>query len=346
MNLIDKYMLKVTNTVTFSQEAGEIICEIKELIDDNLDGDTSLENIKRVLNELGDPRVLALSYLDQSGAFIDAEWVPYYYRGLKMSYKIAMIIVLVIHVILTLVIISNGTNIFISIIKPVPLYIIVAPFVFTIATLIFFIMSKTITVEEYVAGSTKQSFKKSFIGNDSYSNLKAGNQIKTGALWDVSELSTYKYDEDFKTLYKTKSIKLNIIFQVINAVILSLIVIVEPILTKYDINLFVDKYVPYIVGYIVIMTVLNSIITVKSNNEDNLYNKDILILTIFRAVIRLTLLFLGLIVFNVVDLTDVLLFAEDVDITSELFFAGIYAITVMVQVVLTVYYIIEYRKNH
>ncbi len=349
MNLIDKYMLKVTNTVTFSQEAGEIVCEIRDLIEDNLDGDNSLENIKRVLNELGDPRELALSYLDQDGAFISAEWVPYYYRGLKMSYKIAMIIVLVVHIILTLVNIADGNNIFIAIIRPIPLYIIVAPFVFTIVTLIFFIMSKTISVEEYVAGSPKQSFKNTISGSGNSiksSGSKGGNIIKTGKAWDISELSDYKYDEDFKTIYKAKSIKLNIILQFISAAIFIFIVIVEPLLTKYDINLFVDKYVPYVVLYIVLMTVLNSIIIVKCNNNDNLYNKDMLILTVFRGITRLTLLFLGLIVYNVIDLTDVFVFAEDIDITSELFFSGIYAITAIVQVVLVISYIIQYKKNY
>ncbi len=348
MNLIDKYMLKITNTLTFSQEAGEIISDIRELIDVNLDGDCSIENVKKVLNELGDPRELALSYLDQSGAFIDTEWVPYYYRGLKTSYKISMIIVLIIHMILTLVSISNNNNVFISIIKPLPLYIVVASFVFTIVTLIFFIMSKTITVEEYLTDSSKQSFRKVVVGDDSSltsSRNKDGRSIKMGASWDVSELNTYKYDADYQSLYKAKSVKFNIILQVIFAVIWSFIIIRQHFLPKTDVNLIVDKYIPLLIFYIILMTTLNILITLRGKLGYDLYKKDILVLSVIRSFIRVTLLFMILIVFKVFDLTDLLSHTNGFNINSEQFFMGVYAIIVIAQVVAMIYYIVGYCKN-
>ncbi len=341
MNLIDKYMLKVTNTVTFSNEAKEIIEEIKELIEVNLDGNNSTDNVKRVLNELGDPRELALSYIGKSGAFIDTEWVPYYYRGLATSFKVAMLVVLIVHMILTLVLIAEGGNFIISIIRPLPLYLVTAPFVFTIVTLVFFMMSSSMTVEEYISNPITKSFK------DTVTGSKSGNvnPIKSGKEWTVDELSNYVVVEDYQKLYKEKSLKLNLFVQVLMAFVCIFFVVKQPFLREYDADIIVDKYIPILVAYIGIMTVFNCVITVLSKTGRDLYSKRTLALTVIRSVTRLSLLFIILIVLNALDISGVLLHTPDVDITSETFFVGVYVITFISNIVALLVYLKKYYIN-
>ncbi len=341
MNLVDKYILKVTNTVTFNAEAEEIINEIKYLIEDSLNGDESPENVKKVLNELGDPRELALSYLGKSGSFIDAEWVPYYYRGLKTSFKISMLVTLIVHMILSLYLITSGSNIILSIIRVLPLYILVSPFVFSIVTLVFFLMSRAMTVEEYLSNSGGKSLKMTLTGTKDSS----AQPIKSGSNWDVSQLNSYKYNEDFKSMYTSKSLKLNIIFQFINLALCIFLVVAQPFGPRFDVDIVVDKYIPFIVFSMTVFTILNVIITFKGKSGKDIYHKDIMVLTVVRSLARLTLLFIGLIMLKVFDLTDLISITDDFYMNPDLFFAGVYTITAIIQIVLTVHYLIGYKNN-
>lgn len=82
-NLIERYVYDVTKRLPEAQRS-EVSMELKANIEDMLAEDHSEENIKKVLIELGNPRILATNYRQKPRYLISPEWMDDYLQTLKI----------------------------------------------------------------------------------------------------------------------------------------------------------------------------------------------------------------------------------------------------------------------
>jgi hypothetical protein len=91
MKLIDIYIQEVTRRLPEKMRT-DIALELRSTIEDMLNGNDSEEDVKRVLNQLGNPAVLANGYKDQPMHLIGPRYFDVYVSLLKMIMPIAAVI--------------------------------------------------------------------------------------------------------------------------------------------------------------------------------------------------------------------------------------------------------------
>lgn len=82
-NMIERYVYDVTRRLPENTRI-EVSRELAANIDDMLGEDRSEENIKKVLIELGEPRVLAANYRQKPRYLVSPEWMDDYLQTLKI----------------------------------------------------------------------------------------------------------------------------------------------------------------------------------------------------------------------------------------------------------------------
>ena len=91
MNLIDKYIQEVTRRLP-EKNRKDIALELRSTIEDMLPKQYSEEEVKEVLNELGNPAILANGYNDRPMYLIGPRYYEMYITILKITLPIAAII--------------------------------------------------------------------------------------------------------------------------------------------------------------------------------------------------------------------------------------------------------------
>ena len=94
MRLIDIYIQEVTRRLPEKMRS-DIALELRSTIEDMLPNHYNEEDVKEVLNELGNPAVLASGYKDQPMHLIGPRYFDVYVSLLKMIVPIAGIIFVV-----------------------------------------------------------------------------------------------------------------------------------------------------------------------------------------------------------------------------------------------------------
>ena len=94
MKLIDLYIQEVTRRLPEKMRA-DIALELRSTIEDMLPGEYGEKEVKGVLNELGNPAVLASGYKDQPMHLIGPRYFDLYVSLLKMIVPIAVVISLI-----------------------------------------------------------------------------------------------------------------------------------------------------------------------------------------------------------------------------------------------------------
>lgn len=93
-NLIERYVYDVTRRLPEAQKS-EVSKELTANIEDMLSEDHSEDNIKKVLIELGNPRILATNYRQKPRYLISPDWMEDYLQTLKIVIVIFASIALV-----------------------------------------------------------------------------------------------------------------------------------------------------------------------------------------------------------------------------------------------------------
>ena len=81
--MIKRYVYDVTRRLPENQRE-EVGKELQANINDMLPNDPTEEDIKKVLVELGEPRILASSYRQKPRYLISPEWMDDYFQTLKI----------------------------------------------------------------------------------------------------------------------------------------------------------------------------------------------------------------------------------------------------------------------
>ena len=147
MNLIDIYIYEVTKWLP-EKSKEEISKELRGNIEDMLPNDYNEEDVKNVLNSLGDPRVLAANYSGNKRYIIGPVFYDSYIRVLFITMGVMAGIVLLVQLIGNITDFSNSSSVVSSIINIFTdsvIGIIQGAFqVFTWVTLTFIFMEKVV----------------------------------------------------------------------------------------------------------------------------------------------------------------------------------------------------------
>lgn len=172
--LVDKYLTVVRRNLLIDDK-DEIINDLHDEILYNLDGDYSNENVKKVLESLGNPKLLAIKYHSSDKYLIGPQLYDLYLYTTKVCLQVASIVFLVLTVLSTAADIYYNTFVFSAFISGTIFgYLVLTGQVFFWVTLSFAICQKTLTSK-----STKDS-------------------LNALTKWDISKLESVQPDTKLK----------------------------------------------------------------------------------------------------------------------------------------------------
>lgn len=115
MKLIDLYLQEVKSNL-YMENKKAILVEISDTIYEQLEGDLSIENVSSVLNQMGDPRLVANNYNTTKKYLIGPDIFDSYLYALILGSKLAFIISLLI--VLMLSVTTTFASIFVAGVQP------------------------------------------------------------------------------------------------------------------------------------------------------------------------------------------------------------------------------------
>lgn len=172
--LVEKYLVVVKRNLFLSGK-DEIIDDLRDNILEQLDGDYSENNVKKVLEQLGNPALLAIKYSNSDNYLIGPRIYDLYLYIMKISLQVSTLVFVIFRIVIAIIdSMSSNINIVSFVLATVGTYIGTILNVFIWVTIVFVVLERVLKFE------------------------KVNETLMSVTKWDIEKLDVVQMDKGLK----------------------------------------------------------------------------------------------------------------------------------------------------